>query len=73
MIGLFINYDPVECTAQNVDVPPPLGDPNVIFLVENNKRIQSEKNKTNEIDFKCAGRAPGYYADVGLGCKVNNI
>lgn len=56
--------------SQNVDVPPPLADPNVIFLLENNKKIQSEKK--NEIDFKCAGRAPGYYADVDLGCKVDN-
>lgn len=60
----------MECSPQNVDVPPPLADPNVIFLVENNKKIK-ESEKKNEIDFKCAGRAPGYYADVDLGCKVN--
>ena len=68
--GILLIYAPVECISQLLEVSPPLAEPNVIFLIENKRKIESETKSGG--NFKCAGRSPGYYADVDLQCKVNN-
>uniref|UniRef100_A0A8D8WBC4 Chitin-binding type-2 domain-containing protein n=1 Tax=Cacopsylla melanoneura TaxID=428564 RepID=A0A8D8WBC4_9HEMI len=63
IVELCIGLLSIICLALSATLP---ASPRLSFKVHNDPRIP----KTS---FSCAGRAPGYYADVDTGCQVYHM